>query len=54
MKEKSLLPAIGIVIYIVLSLIDRIIVSVPDYIYIPLGLIAIIIIIIGLIKDRKK
>lgn len=54
MKEKSILPAIGIVIYILLSLIDRIIVDIPDYIYISVGLIAIVIIIIGLIKDRKK
>lgn len=52
--EKSLLPIIGIVMYIILSIVDKFIVKVSDYIYIIVGISSIIIIIIGIIKDRKK
>jgi len=52
--KKSLLPTIGIIMYIILSIVDKIITKVPDYIYITVGISSIIIIIIGIIKDRKK
>ena len=54
MKNKSILPIIGIVIYIILSIIDKFIIKVSDYIYIIVGISCIIIIVIGIIKDRKK
>lgn len=54
MKNKSILPSIGIVSYIILSIVDKLIVSVPWYLYISIGIFSIIIIIIGIIKDRKK
>ena len=52
--KKSLLPIIGIIMYIILSILDKFIVKVPWYIYITVGISSIIIIIIGIIKDRKK
>lgn len=54
MKKKSILPAIGIISYLILSIVDKFIVKVPWYIYISIGIFSIIIIIIGIIKDRKK
>lgn len=54
MKNKSLLPILGIIIYIVLSIIDKLVLKIPDYVYISVGLLSIILIIIGLIKDRKN
>ena len=52
--KKSLLPILGIIIYIILAVFDKFILKVPDYIYISVGLLSIILIIIGLIKDRKN
>ena len=52
--KKSLLSIVGIIMYIILSMVDKIITKVPDYIYIIVGISSIIIIIIGIIKDRKK
>jgi len=52
--KKSLLPIIGIIMYIILSIVDKFIVKVTDYIYIIVGIISIVIIIIGIVKDRKK
>lgn len=54
MKNKSLLPILGIIIYIILSIIDKFVLKVSDYVYISLSIIAMILIIIGLIKDRRK
>ena len=54
MKNRSLLPTIGIIIYIILSIINKFIIRVPNYIYISVGLLAIILIIVGIIKERKK
>ena len=52
--KKSLLPIIGIIMYIILSIVDKFIIKVPDFIYITIGISSIIIIIIGIVKDRKK
>ena len=46
MKNKSILPIIGIIIYIILSVVDKIIVKLPNYIYITVGIISIVIIIL--------
>ena len=54
MKNKSILPTIGIISYLILSIVDKFIISVPWYIYISIGIISIAIIIIGIIKDGKK
>lgn len=40
--------------YLMLSITDKFIVSVHDYIYIVAGILSIILIVIGLVKDRIK
>lgn len=52
--KKSLLPIVGIIMYIILSIVDKFIIKVPDCLYIAVGISSIVIIIIGIIKDRKK
>jgi len=54
MENKSILPTIGIICYLMLSIIDKFIISVHSYIYISIGVFSIILIIIGILKDRKK
>lgn len=54
MKDKSILPVVGIIMYLILSITDKFIVNVPDYIYIIVGILSIILIVIGLVKDRIK
>lgn len=54
MKERSWLISIGVVIYILLSGVNRFIYKVPNYIYIPIAIIAIVFILVGFIKDRNK
>ena len=54
MKERSFIGSIGILLYVVLSLIDRFIYKIPDYIYIPLAIFEIVIIIVGFVIDKKK
>ena len=54
MKDRSLLTSIGILIYLIVSIIDKFFYKIPDYIYIPIAVIGIVICIIGFIKDRNK
>ena len=54
MKDRSFLISIGILIYVIISIIDKFFYKIPDYIYIPIALIAIIVCLIGFIKDRNK
>ena len=54
MKERSFIGSIGILLYVILSLIDRFIYKIPNYIYIPLAILGIVIIILGFVIDRKK
>ena len=54
MKERSFIGSIGILLYVVLSLIDRFIYKIPDYIYIPLAILGIVIIIVGFVIDKNK
>ena len=53
MKERSFIGSLGILLYIVLSLIDRFFYKIPDYIYIPLMILGIVIIIVGFVIDKK-
>lgn len=46
--------SIGILIYVVFSSIDRFIIRISDYIYIPIMLIAAAIIIIDLVRNKKS
>lgn len=54
MKERSFLGSIGILLYVVLSLIDKFFYKIPDYIYIPLAILGIVIIIAGFVVDKNK
>ena len=54
MKERSFIGSIGILLYVALSLIDRFFYAIPDYIYIPLAIAGIIIVIIGFLIDKNK
>ena len=52
-KELGLLPSIDISIYVLTSLVDRFIFKLPDYIYISVIVIAIIMMVIGAVQNRK-
>lgn len=54
MKERSFLGSIGILLYVIVSIVDRFIYEIPDYIYIPLAILGIVIIIVGFILDRRR
>lgn len=53
-KKSTLLISIGLIIYILLSVIDRYIINVDPYLYIPIALLGILFIILGIIKDGKN
>lgn len=54
MKKRNPLIGIGAIFYLILSIIDRFIFKVPNYIYIPIAIIGIILIMVGLFKERKN
>ena len=54
MKERSFIGSLGILLYVVLSLIDRFFYKIPDYINIPLMDLGIVIIIVGFVIDKKN
>lgn len=51
--DSTILRIIGILMYIILSVVDRFIYKIPDYVYIPLAILGIILIIIGFIIEKK-
>lgn len=54
MKEKgTMFISIGTFLYIILTSIDRFFVSIADFIFIPIAIVAIICIVIGLYNRRK-
>ena len=54
MNKGDLLRIIGILSYVILTIIDRFCFIVVDYIYIPIALIGIVLIIIGFIVNKKE
>ena len=54
MKDRSFIGSIGILLYVIVSLIDRFFYQIPDFIYIPLAILGIVIIIAGFLIDKKK
>ena len=54
MKERSFIVSLGILLYVVLSIIDRFFYKISDYVYIPLAILGIAIIIVGFIIGKKK
>lgn len=53
-NERSWFISLGIIIYIILTGFDRFVCKVPNYLYIPIAIIGIVLIITGFIKDRNK
>lgn len=54
MKERSQFISFGIIIYIILTGIDKFVCKVPNYVYIPIAIVGITLIVIGFIKDKNK
>lgn len=54
MSKGDLLRSIGILLYVVLSFIDRFCFGIANYIYIPVALIGIMFIIVGFILNKKE
>lgn len=54
MKEKSFISSIGVLLYVVLTVIDRFFFEIPDNVYIPLAVSGIAIIFSGFIIDGRK
>lgn len=54
MKNKTILSGIGIIIFFILTAIDKFFLSIPDILYITIGLISITLIIIGFLSDKRK
>ena len=54
MKDKSILTCIGIVLYIVMSGVDKFVVNIPNAIYIPLAILGIGLILVGFFHDKRK
>lgn len=52
-KKFNYMGSIGIVLYIIITLIDRVIYKLPDLIYIISLLIALVFVVIGIIKSRR-
>lgn len=54
MGKGDLLRIIGILLYVVLTFIDRFCFNIANYIYIPIALIGIALIIIGFLINKKE
>lgn len=54
MEKGSIWITIGMLIYLVMSIMDRFIVKIADFIYIPAMIVGIILMIIGIIKNRRN
>lgn len=52
-KKFNYIGSIGIVLYVIITLIDRVVYKLPDLIYIISLLIALVFVIIGIIKSRR-
>ncbi|MCI8347777.1 MAG: hypothetical protein HFJ12_07565 [Bacilli bacterium] len=54
MNDKNILIKIGIIIYIVMTSINKFIVSIPNIVYIPIAISGIVLMLIGFFKDKRK
>lgn len=53
-RRLSIFTIIGILIYVIMTITDRFIVKLEDYIYIPIAIAGIAFIFIGIIIDRRR
>ena len=54
MKDKNILISIGIIIYILISGIDKFVYHIPNVVYIPVAILGIALILIGFFKDKDR
>lgn len=54
MKKGNLIRATGILLYVGISILDKFCFKIADYIYIPLALVSIILLVVGLIVSKKE
>ncbi|WP_418565896.1 hypothetical protein [Peptacetobacter sp.] len=54
MRERNIFIYIGIVMYIIMSGIDRFVYHIPNMIYIPIAILGIALILIGFFKDKNN
>ena len=54
MKDLILITIIGFIMYIMLSIIDKFIYTVPNIIYIPIGILSIIFVLMGSFINLKS
>ncbi len=52
-KNPSLTTSAGVLIYVVLSTIDRFVVSIADHIYIPIAITGIALTLAGIVMTRR-
>jgi hypothetical protein len=52
-KNPSLITSAGVLIYVLLSVTDRFVVSIADHIYIPLAITGIVLALAGIIMTRR-
>ena len=53
MKDINIFIRLGIVVYVIMTIVDHFVHHLTDSIYIPLALLAIALILIGFCKSRK-
>ncbi len=54
MKGKlSVLTTIGILVYVIYSLVDRFVIEIPDIVAIPVMMLGIVLILAGIVKTPK-
>ena len=54
MKNGSIFTVVGMLIYLIVSIIDRFVTKIADYIYIPVMLVGFAFLIIGIIQNSKN
>lgn len=52
-KNSSVMTSAGVLIYVLLSLTDRFVVSIPDHVYIPVAVIGAIFVLAGIAVSRR-
>ena len=54
MKDKSILISMGIILYIIMAGVDRLVYRIPNIVYIPVAILGIALMLIGFFKNKSK
>ena len=54
MKDRSFISSVGILLYVLVSVVDRFFYKLPNFVYIPLAVLGIVIIVAGFIIDKNR